>query len=97
MGSIVRHLYPLFYPIFEYLMRSLVNHTGFFTSLPTYSYFPLQTFFPSSEVAPLINTTEVEIRDKNLVPFYRKQLEKHLEWLKQGTVGQLEMALYAGK
>ena len=78
-------------------MRSLVNHTGFFTSLPTYSYFPLQTFFPSSEVALLINTTEVEIRDKNLAPFYRKQLEKQLEWLKQGTVGQLEMTLYAGK
>lgn len=74
-----------------------MNHTGFLTTLPTYSYFPLQTFFSSYEVAHLINATEAEIQDMNPAPLYRKQLEKQLEWLKQGTVGQLEMALYAGE
>jgi len=93
----VRHLYLSDSLEFDYFIPSLVNHTGFLTTLPTYSYFPLQTFFSSSEVACLSNTIEAEIRHMNLAPLYRKQFKRQLEWLKQGTVSQLEMALYPGE
>jgi hypothetical protein len=76
---------------------SLVNHTGFFTTLPTYSYHALQSFFNATEIAELVNQTALEIASKNLSAFQQLQANIQLEWLKEGVVGQIELALFTGE
>ena len=75
---------------------SLVNHTGLFTMLPTYSYHALQSFFSSAEIAQLVNQTVLEIASKNLSAFQKLQANIQLEWIINGVVGQIELAMFPG-
>lgn len=68
----------------------------FFTTLPTYSYHALQSFFNATEIAELVNQTALEIASKNLSAFQQLQANIQLEWLKEGVVGQIELALFTG-
>ncbi|KAJ3915490.1 alcohol oxidase, partial [Lentinula edodes] len=74
----------------------LVNHTGFYTMLPTYSYLPLQQFISDTDIKELIFVTKQEIAKKNLTSLQQLQYEIQLEWLESGAVGQLEIALFPG-
>ncbi|RDB24290.1 hypothetical protein Hypma_008798 [Hypsizygus marmoreus] len=81
---------------FEQLQQYLLNHTGLFTTLPTYSYHPLQTFFSSASVAALVIEILAELATKTLSPFQKLQAEIQIEWLLKGKVGQIELAPFAG-
>jgi len=80
-----------------FVSPSLVNHTGLFTTLPTYSYHALQSFFNATEIAKLVDQTAVEIASKNLTAFQKLQADIQLEWIKNGIVGQIELAMFAGE
>jgi hypothetical protein len=75
---------------------SLQNHTGLFTTLPTYSYHPLQTFFTQSDVAILINKTVSTLGKRRLSPIQGLQAAMQLDMLSKGKVGQIEMVPFAG-
>lgn len=70
----------------------LNNHTGFLTTVPTYSYHPLQSFFSTNEINSIVQETKAEIASKTLSPLQKLQAEIQLEWLTNGTVGQIEIA-----
>jgi len=65
--------------------------------LPTYSYHALQSFFNATEIAKLVDQTAVEIASKNLTAFQKLQADIQLEWIKNGIVGQIELAMFAGE
>ncbi|KAK7034765.1 hypothetical protein VNI00_012172 [Paramarasmius palmivorus] len=81
----------------EQMLEYLVNKTGLLTTLPTYSYHALQTFFSPIEVAELVNTTKYEISQRNLSKFQELQAQLQLKWLEEGTVGQIELSPYADR
>lgn len=91
--------YPFYIVLLSEMIypSSLVNHTGLYTFVPTYSYHALQTFFNATEVAELVNQTAIEISSKNLSVFQKLQANIQLEWLINGTVGQIELAMYPGE
>ena len=91
MNEFLFRVQPLLTPL---LNSSLVNDTGLFTTLPTYSYHALQSFFNATD---LINQTALEIAFKNLSACQQLQANIRLEWNKEGDFGQIELALYTGE
>ncbi|KAJ4470855.1 alcohol oxidase, partial [Lentinula aciculospora] len=80
----------------QQLQQYLVNHTGFYTMLPTYSYHPLQQFISDADINELISVTQREISERKLSRLQKLQYELQIEWLQTGIAGQLEIALFPG-
>ncbi|KAL0059085.1 hypothetical protein AAF712_014216 [Marasmius tenuissimus] len=78
----------------EQQLQYLVNKTGFLTTLPTYSYHALQTFFSPDTITELVNVTRNEISQKGLSEFQKLQADLQLQWITEGKVGQIELAPY---
>ncbi|KIJ32229.1 GMC oxidoreductase [Sphaerobolus stellatus SS14] len=80
----------------EQMNLYLQKHIGLFTTVPTYSYHPLQTFFSPTQIDTLLNLTTSEVANRNLSPFQRLQANLQLKMLRQGEVAQIELAPFAG-